>query len=135
MSFLRSKSECNQQAANLLFEQNLHASSVHCSYYRCLQGIKDKLITVYEYSEKELNRKMEKGNSHNILINYIKAELINSKKFSLSQKFSIRIGTLKGKRVDADYYDKEANATISKASILLADEIIKLLNDHIKKKT
>lgn len=134
MSFLRNKSQCNEQAAKLLLEQNLHSSSIHCSYYRCLQDIKDKLITVFEYTEEDLNLRMEKGHSHIILINLIKSELIRSN-YSLSQKFTNTITNLKGKRVDADYYNKEINKSMSSASISLADSIIQLLNDNVKKKS
>lgn len=137
-SHLYHKSNSNKEAGNLLIENELYASSVHCFYYCVLQFLideyKDKTGVTFEQITKETAK--GKG-THNYIIegiyNHIKSTFLKYdptlKNVELTnlQKLKRQIDDLKTFRVKADYH----NVMISKETSLKA----KRKSEYIIEKT
>lgn len=130
MSVFLNKSEQNLNAATKLIELELNASSIHCSYYSCLQRmLYIKTEKLGEQPETLLKRaKAEDTGSHNIITNEIK-QAISSKNsnYSEQQAFSNTLALLKRNRIEADYQPIEINKSKSSASLELAKKINTIL--------
>ena len=73
MSILKSKSDINLMAAELLHKNSLYTSVVHCSYYSCFQLMKHLWLEKMGKTEEDLktaNNNTNEG-SHEVLINKI----------------------------------------------------------------
>jgi hypothetical protein len=137
MSALLEKSTKNIEAAAKLIEAKLDASSVHCSYYSCVQHMLHIKGEYYnEDSERLLERcKFEQKGSHFVLINEIKDAIRNvSKNASEYQTFSHNIESLKRNRIDADYQNVAIDKSKSGASLAFANKINGILARNFTKK-
>lgn len=134
MSLLK-KSEQNIISAKLLKDNNLFASSVHCSYYSCVQRMLN-IVHVHMGSDKDdlKNKcKINATGSHVIMANEVKLELFRvSMNDSESQFFSNNIGNLKRNREAADYHQVDIEPMKCQASIEIAYKINKLLDKYFK---
>lgn len=140
MSYLKTKSEHNLSAAELLIKYGLHAPSVHCSYYSSFQlskyALQDFYGIDYKEQEEELTQlkqtKTGKVGSHEYVINRLGTEI---KKCSTKayRTFTYNIKTLKSFRNKSDYFDLLITDEQSKESLRLSTELVQLLkfNCHI----
>jgi len=131
LSFLKSKSEFNFDAASILIDNNCYAPSVHCSYYSVFQLIKHKFVRLKEISYKELSNKiiMDKRNTHKYLIDEFCLHLQSDsvKKMSI---FDVRIlkreiEDLKQFRNESDYDNIEIDYETSNKVLSLSSSILK----------
>lgn len=138
MSFLKSKSEFNLDAAKVLIDDyNYYAPSVHCSYYGCFQFIKYKLNKIGVSNEQmEIDIQLSKqggGRKHSnqypikLMIDKIrgKSDVVKAK------QVSDKIKLLYTYRVSSDYHDVEVFSKQSNAALDLSKEVIKLIEDII----
>ena len=103
MRVLLDKSEESLEAANLLKDEELFASSVHCYYYSCIQLMRFILFYIYEIDEEDFDNRLT-DNSHNTLIN----EITNKIDYSVVNlnRFKADFRRIKYLRKDADYKQK-----------------------------
>jgi hypothetical protein len=128
MSYLLSKSNINIKSANCLKEEkNYYSSSVHCSYYACVQTAKHILLFDLSYSLSAIFEGMKnKKGFHNY---YIKEIFNNLKTTSLSdaRNFNSKIRDLRNIRNESDYEDIEILQIKSDNAYLKAKEILSIL--------
>ncbi|MFA5327734.1 MAG: HEPN domain-containing protein [Prolixibacteraceae bacterium] len=140
MSYLKAKSEHNLLAAEILIRNNLHAPSVHCSYYSCFQlskyALKQFFGIDYKLQEEELTRlkqtKIGKIGTHEYVINKLGNEIRNCSKEAYLT-FTNNIKELKKFRIESDYGNIAVNDEQSSKSLRLSTELIQLLkiNCHL----
>ena len=140
MSYLKTKSEHNLSAAEILIKHGLHAPSVHCSYYSCFQlskyALKEFSGIDYQKQEEELNQlKQTKSGiigTHEYVINRLGTEIRTCSKEAY-RIFTYNIKKLKKFRTESDYFDLPITDEQSKESLRLSTELIQLLkiNCHL----
>ncbi len=137
MSYLKSKSEQNLFAAEMLIKEGLHAPSVHCSYYSSLQlskyALKEFFGLDYGCQEEELNElKQSKAGikgSHEYIIYRLGSQIRGcSKEVYLTYTTNIKI--LRKFRTESDYFDTPVTDEQSKESLRLSKQIIQLLRSN-----
>jgi hypothetical protein len=141
MSHLSTKSKNNLLASSLLIKEDLHSSSVHCSYYAMLQHMTCKMKNRLEISYETIISNSKGPGSHNyvigetmnILKNNIKDYDVILKNVELTniQKLKSSIGDLKLLRVHSDYHNLEIDSTKSSKALKLSQDIILKLNKFI----
>jgi hypothetical protein len=104
MSELKKKSEHNLIASEFLIKQGLHAPSVHCSYYSCLQILKYTINNFFgiDYDVIDQDIINSKGNSHGYIINYVFREF-RIKKIAEWEVQNRQLKVLKELREKSDY--------------------------------
>jgi len=115
-------------------KQGLFASSVHCSYYSCIQKMLHILRSDFKKTEEEIDSESKLGSKdesgfHNWLINLFTREFF-TRNFVEGREFSNFIGQLKGFRIKSDYKNDKINPTIAKNSLDLANQINGILTDN-----
>jgi uncharacterized protein (UPF0332 family) len=126
MSELAKKSNENFISAELLFKNNLHASSIHCAYYSSLQKMSDILIENYGYTADTLFQESSRNHigSHDFIINKTFFNMVNvNRNPSENQWFKRQILDLKKSRVNSDYKEHIIDSTKSGAAITVARKI------------
>lgn len=131
MSELKGKSEESTKASNKLIEAMLLNSSIHCSYYACVQLMLHLLRSHFGKTELQVNNEGKSGSInengfHNWLINMIVKEFARLDATDAA-KFNTIINNLKFARATADYKNVmvsetqaiKANETSAKAKSLL----------------
>jgi len=126
MSKLLKKSQENETAAGILIDHGLYSSSVHCSYYRCVQHMLHISTTMVPQVRDDWSQ-----GSHNDLINKVR-DLIRRKDPSASLEFNNDIQRLKRMRVQADYQTVAFNAQNSREALRTSDSVVKLFNMLLK---
>ena len=119
---LRSKSEENTKLANLAIQETYYASSIHCSYYACLQLMKHIQRSDFGMTDEEVEKVKDdiKADSHIFLINVFKTKLACKQGLSRIQQlknssdFSESMEKLKKMRVKADYHNLEIKSNEAK---------------------
>ena len=128
MDYLYKKFEFNIVAAELLIENNLYDSSVHCSYYGCYQLFKYKIKTIDNVSYEALKQRIDSTNrssSHSFMIDEIVIkvkELIKDN--SEIRNFRRKINELKQLRLSSDYEDIQFDSVKSNKALAIAKEIV-----------
>lgn len=121
MSNFLQKSQNNDTASGILIGNGLYATSVHCSYYRCLQHMmhlqKQRFTT-------NIREDWSQG-SHNDLINRVGKE-IRLKDATASVNFNNDILKLKKLRNKADYEEPMFDAGSSREAQRMAAGIVQL---------
>lgn len=125
MSKLKEKSVFNFNAAQLLSEKCLYASSVHCSYYSCFQIMKYTIKDFFDitYSELSKNITSSSKNTHRYIIDFIKENISGKVDISDERNFSRKIKDLKQFREESDYEDIEVCYDKCKKAYDIAEEI------------
>ncbi len=121
MRILLDKSLSNIEAAELLHQEEMYASSVHCSYYSSIQLMRHLLFNKFGFDEMEFDGRPEiqdKG-SHNYLINFIRNKLDPY----ASRAYSSGISDLKKCRKEADYMQIKILEINSQKALDLAKNI------------
>jgi len=135
MTELKTKSEHNMIASELLIKEHLHSSSVHCSYYACFQLLQYKMYYSLNLSEKEQSSQisLEGGNTHKYILNkvfdYLKSKPELRREHS---NFKREIKDLKLLRTTADYKNIKINFELSDKAHNLAEKLIRFINKEIK---
>lgn len=133
MSFLKEKSKSNKDAAELLQKSNMFVSSVHCSYYCCLQLMKHlvavKLGITYENQENEIKHTNSKA--HVYVINKIGTPS-NIKDPLDRREFIANINQLKDLRVESDYKNISIDKSKSQKAYSTACSVIEQLKTNFK---
>jgi len=132
MDELKHKSQFNMDAANFLIEKNLYASSVHCSYYSCIQLAKHVLLNKLGITEQILKQNYTKPiGSHNIIREAIIKELKSrtNDRFKITQ-FNTKFGIVKQLREESDYHEvvidsKKATDSVKHSTFI--NEILKTI--------
>ncbi|MEI6816028.1 MAG: hypothetical protein WCL14_05415 [Bacteroidota bacterium] len=128
MSAILNKSESNSKAALSLKQGAFYASSIHCSYYSCIQLMLHIMLYKFKLTQDEIDSNAdEKGEgSHVYLINFFTTEI--DKVNANSRNFNTNITTLKRARRKADYKDLEIIESESFAAIGLSRKVAEELN-------
>jgi hypothetical protein len=142
LSHLSSKSSANLNASSLLIENELYASSVHCSYYAMLQHMTCKLTLSLGISFVELSVKSEddERTSHKyILEETIRALTLKANSLThLQRNIKIRdfqmlkrsVKGLKALRVESDYHDVFIDKSKSDEALHESKKVINDLNTY-----
>jgi hypothetical protein len=135
---LKIKSEENLKLAQKIVtsKNRFYASSIHCSYYSCVQLMLHILRIDLGKSDDDVHKESIEGSKnengfHNWLITIIAREFFrrNPKKAS---EFNNRIGELKGVRVKADYQNSLIKEPKAKEALKYAELIMEDLIMHFK---
>ena len=129
MSILLEKSKQNYNASEILIKNNYHASSVHCSYYSCVQLMIHLLLTKLGYSQETIDEacKIEKKGSHQFAINTLNKKMISMNIRFDSSKFDREIKKLKNFREQADYHEIEIDSDFSNEALTFSKSINQIL--------
>lgn len=131
MSQIKTKSELNALAADLLFKNAIYAPSVHCAYYSVFQLMKYivKVSIGIDYSDQqnEINKiKTEKSTrnigTHEYIILKICNEL-NRIDLNTYKNLNRKIKDLKKFRHESDYDNKQIDQAYSNQAIFYSKEI------------
>jgi uncharacterized protein (UPF0332 family) len=109
MEVLLQKSEDNFFASKVLIEKDYPNSSVHCSYYSCLQLMTYILVVKFGETINTLSYKSkeESKGSHEVVINLLGNHL---KTMNVGMRtFNNDVNQLKFLRVEVDYKDKSVS--------------------------
>ena len=139
MSHLKSKSEINISAAEVLLDKHTYyASSVHCSYYGCFQFIRSKLNQIgitYEKIDQDIasSRQSEATTLHSHLypIKLILDEIEKKSDKFYRSTLRNKIFDLKEYREISDYRNVDVGYDESNKAFNLSKEIIKLISSKI----
>lgn len=139
MSYLKSKSEFNLAAAEVLIDEHqCYAPSVHCSYYGCFQYIKSKLNSIgitYEEMNNDISSSRQDGvrtlYSNQYPIDLMFSEIKKKSDIYDAKNFRDKIKSLKTFRVISDYHNTEVNHNTSSEALRLSKEIISLIKKKI----
>lgn len=125
MSKLKQKSLFNIESAELLISNNLYCSSVHCSYYSCLQLLKFTIKDFFKIDYSVLDTKIISGNlgSHQFIINFVMNEIKSNVGRHEARNFKRSIMDLKQFRTQSDYENIEVNITQGQKAFELANEV------------
>ena len=128
MDILLNKSKASLEASTLLHDEELYASSVHCSYYSTVQLMRHVLFNIFGEDENEFDNRKEvkSAGSHNYLINFFRNKI--TKPIS-GRDFANGLRDLKELRKNADYKQKVILLSESKEARKLAD----ITNNALKK--
>jgi hypothetical protein len=131
MNELKYKSSFNSASADLLIEKTYYASSVHCSYYSCLQLAKHILLNTYQIKESTFNSYPE--GSHEFIKNEISKRIsteLNDRKESAN--FNSLFSLLKKIRKEADYSEIQIDISKANYSVKLSKDLNRILNRFSK---
>jgi uncharacterized protein (UPF0332 family) len=110
MSYLLQKSQENIISAEHLIAQGCYTSSIHCSYYACIQRMLNIFYTVKGYDNKKLkgitDKILGKKGIHEKYIDLLLIEFSTKKLNKEKTDFLIRIETLRKTRNKADYFNR-----------------------------
>jgi hypothetical protein len=130
MSELSNKAEINIDAAKKLLDSTHFCSSVHCSYYSCVQLMKHIIIHKIGMSEENISLEEKRSpmlGSHGLYINLTLTYLKSNVKRDDWKLFNDEIVKLKRARRDADYIDVTIDYDSSRFSYARAVDINKVL--------
>lgn len=129
---LINKSQINTDSALILYDKTYYCSSVHCSYYSCIQLMMHIIYYKIGYDDQKIRTSFEslgkaerKGGLHGYYINLINIYLKAQKKDAMT--FNKLIFKLKTKRTDADYLDIEINEDHARYARFNAIDVNKIL--------
>lgn len=133
MSVLKTKSDENYRSSQILLNQSFFSSSVHCSYYSCVQIMKHILLQIDNKTENDIyeEQRANDNNLHEYLINYFVNKLRDNNLYSTYRNSIGRLTELKLLRNKADYKEiviseSEAIRANTLSSQILSD--LKYLN-------
>lgn len=124
MPNIRAKSNENIEAANLLVNNRLFASSIHCAYYSCFQL--SKYVLNYFCNCEYDNQDTKDSDSHKYVINKLCDNLNNKNRFSKIDYLD-NINRLRRLRNKADYTDSIITPNDAKIALQSANKAIEIL--------
>lgn len=135
---LKRKSEENIEAAGYLIngDKQFCASSVHCSYYSCLQFIKHILnynCGINYGTQDEAGKRYQNGGSHNYLFHELANQLrLKGISAEIIKNTDENLKTLKRNRKNADYTMKNIGECCAQKSYNLSIFISRQLKEQYK---
>jgi uncharacterized protein (UPF0332 family) len=134
MAQLKSKSEKNVTAAEVLLKNDCYSSVPHPAYYSCLQLMKHFLChkEKIDYDTQVNEIKKKDGKSHQYYIEEIYYAIIDRKNIHEAGKFLRNIQDLKALREEADYTNVIINPSKAQSSIDRAKYTIDFLKKIFK---
>jgi len=105
MSWIK-KSDDSFKSTNKLIAESLYNTSVHCSYYSCIQMALHIINNKIGMSIADIDAGTNSKGSHNWVIGIITQSLQSSKRRE-ARKFNDSIQELKRQRVIADYKEEQ----------------------------
>jgi hypothetical protein len=134
MSFIKTKSDENIAIANQLISMTTpyYATSVHCSYYSCVQLMIHILIEDFGKTESEIDNEPRAANMafHNWIIDVFFREITIRRNPREAYQFKQKIGELKRARVNADYRNIAIIEQTSRIALQKAHQTINYLNTN-----
>ncbi|MEO8589812.1 MAG: hypothetical protein ABI432_10615 [Flavobacteriales bacterium] len=121
MSNLLRKSQQNDAASGILIANGLYATSIHCSYYRCLQY----MLHLHPHELPRGQPDDRTQGTHNVLIAII-GQKLREKDTTASVNFNNEIQKLKKLRTQADYQEPMFDASTSREAQRMASGIVQL---------
>ena len=127
---LKTKSDHNLIASDLLLQNALPAASIHCSYYACVQLMLHMLYSHFSMNETDIEVDMRHSSKKTMHVWLIKIffDKISSKPDK--RTFNSKINQLKGLRVKADYENVSISDEDASKSFQYSKEIIVILKNH-----
>lgn len=118
---LLEKSKESIESAWFLIGEGKNASSIHCSYYSCIQIIRHILLHVHKKTEAtiKVESKAFSGGSHEYLIDCVVKDL-NKRGYNTSRLYT-NLYLLKRMRTEADYLDINITPVNSNRAFRVAD--------------
>ena len=131
MSVLITKSKENTSAAQLLIDGNHYTSSVHCSYYSCVQVMIHILLYDYGFTQGtlEIEANAKGSGSHVYAKNYLFKKMKDKNKKAIARDFYKEIGELKNKREKADYEEETISSDLSEEALAQSLRVNKILTN------
>jgi len=124
LSTVKDKSGFNIEAAELLIQEDLYCSSIHCSYYGCFQYIMFTLKSHLNITYEQLKNSTS-GDSHVNTIQKISQEYRNKgKSFTEAGNLSRDLNILKNTRIKADYSPDVIGDELSQSTLRLSKRLI-----------
>ena len=128
MPILKEKSEENFEAGEMLVDNGLYASSIHCFYYSSFQLSKHVLANYEGCDYDEQKTRFNGANSHNSLISFLKGKFTTD----LEERAQLNIlnenfSKLKNQRHDADYKELNVNEELAQSAKKMSEKINKIL--------
>ena len=128
---LKEKSRNNIECALFLVQEQFFCSSVHCSYYSCIQYIKHLLLNKFDLTEDDIEnlRKGKEGDEikrvglHDALHRYMRSKINPESKKIFDREFY----ALKKARVDAGYLNISIGEKTAKEAARRAEGFLELL--------
>ncbi|WP_337043659.1 hypothetical protein [Emticicia sp. 17c] len=126
-SFLKTKSDQNIQIAHSILSTNngCYASSIHCSYYSCVQLMLHILRSHFGQTDSEVSAESEsaKGGLHLWLIKKIAAEYeVSTNKYD-ARELKQKLHQLKKTRGTSDYENVEITQSTAQRALQQANNI------------
>lgn len=122
------KAESNKTAAELLKNNGLDCSSVHCSYYSIVQILKHLLLNVYNETEQSISDEQNNRGwgTHRYLIWFFSEEL-RTLSYVNARTFRSEINQLKELRVNSDYKDLVTSNIESQNAVTLSSSLMTII--------
>jgi hypothetical protein len=133
MGVLKDKSSESFSSATYLIAKGAFCSSIHCSYYSCIQFILDLFYENFKLSERQLsdeywnekNKGGGEGGLHVFYITKLTETIYHKIGGTESSELNEQLNSLRIKRNKADYSrtaigEKESNKSLKKAETILA---------------
>jgi uncharacterized protein (UPF0332 family) len=130
MPALKDKSEQSRSAFELLYKNELYASSVHCIYYHCLQFSKHVLHTYCGVNYQAQEDRSRGRGSHDSVREMIEDDLKNVGLLIVSNDFNCYFTALKRLRKKADYTGKRITGSMAKDALGFSESLDGILKDH-----
>lgn len=142
MSYLHDKSKTNFKAAKLLIENELSASSIHCSYYGVFQFLVCKYAITLNKTFDNIVSETKGSDSHNYIIDglikqikfsFREMEMVqkNIEEANLHKNVKRKIKDLKNYRIKSDYRNVEINKEMSVKCNIMSQNIVKEINEYL----
>lgn len=134
VAYIREKGEFNDAAAQLLYDHNYYAPSVHCAYYSCFQLLKflinDKLNTPYAQQDIEIASNTMR--SHSYVWGKINSFLTTKEKdVSKLRDIRTKYKDLQLLRVRSDYENSQIDESSSRKALQYSDELRRYFRETI----
>jgi len=134
VTYLKEKVEFNKYAAQLLYDNNYYAPSVHCAYYSCFQFlkylIKEKLNISYQQQSSEISN--QRLHTHVYVKDKILTQVSNiepdTNKF---RDIRTKLIDLQLLRIKSDYENVLIDENSSRKALQYSEELKKYFKEKI----
>lgn len=131
MPIMKQKSDENLNAARLLVENNMYASSIHCFYYSILQLSKYILDKYCGISYEQQDENFQGKDSHNAIIKILGQKLGAKNRFYKLDYMS-NLNNLKKLRKTADYSNNQILSNDIGCATNDVKELLNILHKNYK---
>lgn len=134
MDRIKEKSGFNLDAAELLITKGFHSSSVHCSYYACLQFLKHSLKNFFDFSYDYIEGECVNSRlgTHGYIINATLNAYKSKTDLRTYQDTKRLVNDLKEFRENSDYFNIQISVDDSEKSLKMSREVIHEIKTKLK---